>query len=582
MSEEIKDLIESEELNKDLQVEMESENDMALESDTVLSGGKISRTVFSVLITALVFLCIWKLYELMVRDQHVVYADAEFFNMVNLVRRALDNGYSTEAILKTGDVSAWSILIGYACNMFGQDPLVLCHKYLSIVFFAAFVFIYALLGIRLFKRDKKGAWHIYNSTCFFLCVVIYLSMKGYYSKYAVEAGVIGHPWYGMTIAGMLITPLAICTIIRFGDGLKKCKEKGSIVRLVFLFVSCLIMFVIEELGFVACATFDNIAGIQNSFGEESGLAYFYDTYFDYKWVLFLAIGMLIYLIVSKRPAWVPVVLGVLISVAFLTPLPLAVVIGYGAAKLAIAEKKESFWTIMALLSFGFMFYMLGRVEGTDVQRKYEFERAENPYKIPQDAIDVSEFIMEQGNEVRDMSVTTYEYMYYSIGQYTPFITCRRFDNDNDDDMTATHFFWEGMESGYTLLHTSKEVTQEDLEEAQYGVVKVFDEYTLYAKTAWVETDSGWMHTAGDGSEYLGQGWHKIDGRMYYFDETGVMQSGWVEVDGQKYYLQEEGGLKTLWQQIDDNWYYFDESGVMQHDCEIEGYQLGPDGTCEDY
>ena len=27
---------------------------------------------------------------------------------------------------------------------------------------------------------------------------------------------------------------------------------------------------------------------------------------------------------------------------------------------------------------------------------------------------------------------------------------------------------------------------------------------------------------------------------------------------------------------------FDENGVMQHDCEIEGYQLGSDGICVDY
>ena len=80
------------------------------------------------------------------------------------------------------------------------------------------------------------------------------------------------------------------------------------------------------------------------------------------------------------------------------------------------------------------------------------------------------------------------------------------------------------------------------------------------------------------------GMFAIDGSTYYFDETGVMQTGLQEIGGKKYYFESDGKMQTGFQEIegrtyffsrlggamrtgmfliDGTLYYFDEIGVMQ-------------------
>lgn len=73
-------------------------------------------------------------------------------------------------------------------------------------------------------------------------------------------------------------------------------------------------------------------------------------------------------------------------------------------------------------------------------------------------------------------------------------------------------------------------------------------------------------------------WEKIDGKWYYFDEKGVMQTGWI--DDNRYYSDENGVMLTGWQKLDPpedekdsykrpapwetddgkKWYYFGSTG----------------------
>lgn len=65
----------------------------------------------------------------------------------------------------------------------------------------------------------------------------------------------------------------------------------------------------------------------------------------------------------------------------------------------------------------------------------------------------------------------------------------------------------------------------------------------------------------------------IDGKSYYFNEDGHMQTGKLELDGYTYYLGEEGDgiMKTGWVQLENEdedsdetmvWHYFDNKGRM--------------------
>ena len=79
--------------------------------------------------------------------------------------------------------------------------------------------------------------------------------------------------------------------------------------------------------------------------------------------------------------------------------------------------------------------------------------------------------------------------------------------------------------------------------------------------SWVQSGSRWWYKHADGS-YKTNGWEKINGVWYRFDNSGWMQTGWVK-DGSWYYLDGSGAMKTSWLKVNGSWYYLDGSGAMK-------------------
>ena len=79
--------------------------------------------------------------------------------------------------------------------------------------------------------------------------------------------------------------------------------------------------------------------------------------------------------------------------------------------------------------------------------------------------------------------------------------------------------------------------------------------------SWVQSGSRWWYKHADGS-YTTNGWEKINGVWYRFDNSGWMQTGWVK-DGSWYYLDGSGAMKTGWLKDNGSWYYLDSSGAMK-------------------
>ena len=79
--------------------------------------------------------------------------------------------------------------------------------------------------------------------------------------------------------------------------------------------------------------------------------------------------------------------------------------------------------------------------------------------------------------------------------------------------------------------------------------------------SWVQSGSRWWYKHEDGT-YTANGWEKINGVWYRFDNSGWMQTGWVK-DGGWYYLDGSGAMKTGWLKDNGNWYYLDGSGTMK-------------------
>lgn len=54
-----------------------------------------------------------------------------------------------------------------------------------------------------------------------------------------------------------------------------------------------------------------------------------------------------------------------------------------------------------------------------------------------------------------------------------------------------------------------------------------------------------------------------DGKRYYFDAAGIMQTGWTDIDGKRYYMDLDGIMQTGDIQIDGKTYHLNEDGSLK-------------------
>ena len=67
------------------------------------------------------------------------------------------------------------------------------------------------------------------------------------------------------------------------------------------------------------------------------------------------------------------------------------------------------------------------------------------------------------------------------------------------------------------------------------------------------------------------GYQTIDGKKYYFAESGLMQKGWFKISGADYYASTSGEIKAQWVGSGNTWYYVDANGKMvTGDYKIDG------------
>ncbi|WP_342431098.1 YHYH domain-containing protein [Neobacillus sp. FSL H8-0543] len=117
------------------------------------------------------------------------------------------------------------------------------------------------------------------------------------------------------------------------------------------------------------------------------------------------------------------------------------------------------------------------------------------------------------------------------------------------------------------------------------------------KTGWLSSAGKWYYLKSNGA--MQTGWATFSNQWYFFDNSGVMKTGWLKSGTGWYYLNSNGTMKTDWLQSGDKWYfldrssgkvllswqvidgktyYFYNSGVMAVNTVIEGVQIGADGV----
>jgi FOG: Glucan-binding domain (YG repeat) len=58
-----------------------------------------------------------------------------------------------------------------------------------------------------------------------------------------------------------------------------------------------------------------------------------------------------------------------------------------------------------------------------------------------------------------------------------------------------------------------------------------------------------------------------------------MKTGWTQdSDGKWYYLNNSGAMQTGWINDNGTWYYLSQSGAMLYNASVDGYTLGADGA----
>ena len=59
-----------------------------------------------------------------------------------------------------------------------------------------------------------------------------------------------------------------------------------------------------------------------------------------------------------------------------------------------------------------------------------------------------------------------------------------------------------------------------------------------------------------------KGWREVNGALYYFGTNGEILTGWQKNNSDRIYMTEEGALKNSWLNLSDGTYYFDSNARM--------------------
>lgn len=103
-------------------------------------------------------------------------------------------------------------------------------------------------------------------------------------------------------------------------------------------------------------------------------------------------------------------------------------------------------------------------------------------------------------------------------------------------------------------------------ELQSGWVRIGDSFHFFdsdyaMQTGWYWDGSSWYWLDSDGS--MATGWRSISGSWYFFDDSGAMATGWKQCGEAWYFFRSSGSMETDWLSWGGAWYYLDSSGAMQ-------------------
>ena len=145
---------------------------------------------------------------------------------------------------------------------------------------------------------------------------------------------------------------------------------------------------------------------------------------------------------------------------------------------------------------------------------------------------------------------------------------------------VTNEWKKGADNLWRYLNNSGEMAVNSWADNDYYVdangIMVADKWMQIVSPYSRDSQTYWFYFGSSG-KVTKDTWKKIDGKSYYFDADGIMQTGWTE-DGD-YYLSSSGAMVTGWRYLEPKdedsslygaesndgkyWFYFSASGKKQ-------------------
>ncbi len=115
----------------------------------------------------------------------------------------------------------------------------------------------------------------------------------------------------------------------------------------------------------------------------------------------------------------------------------------------------------------------------------------------------------------------------------------------------TNEWKKGADNLWRYLNSSGEMAVNSWADNDYYVdangIMVANKWMQIASPYSRDSQTYWFYFSSSG-KVTNDTWKKIDGKSYYFDADGIMQTGWTE-DGD-YYLSSSGAMVTGWKYLE--------------------------------
>lgn len=448
----------------------------------------IARISISLISTILLVFSVCFLVKRICFMQHSSSGDVAFFWHIHQDMELLSEGGGSGMIIKSMFSGMWAFIIAVISLVTGAKAVYICHAVIPYIFVILMLVEYLYLGYRLFKIENRGGYYIYVATTCFVTVFIYMMYYLAYNGTAPEGGVYLNCWRENVLAGILLIPLPICTILRMlsnshdvGEDTKKrvkkdkkknLKEKNEEKK---IRVRDIVLLIIENLLIIGIYTFQNLSRIiLEGSGEIKSIL---NSNIAISWFFIMVVGFILIGLGLRMKGMVPMLIVIGISLLLLCPLPVGLIISYGFASLVTHEDKNTGWMYLSYIILGLVVYVLGRVYTGWVEYSCSFGEIKNKYRVEEGIPELADYITAENESPCILIVEDWA---DEMEIYDPNIKIHSLTDFTDENF-ADALAGVGEEVDFVCMHSDPSLGEITLFTNGFTFDTVSDTYMVYKR-----------------------------------------------------------------------------------------------------